>query len=87
MDWKTTVADRLAFWMPIGSAALSLLAGVLAVSRGDNVEGILVAVAGLMGAAGVIATAKGARVRDDQLRLTMESAEDAQFHIREGFGS
>ena len=85
--WKTSIADFWALAMPAISAALSVVAGILALAKQDDPAAVLAIIAGVTGAAGVVATGRAGKVRDDQLRFWIEAIGDTAARIPEGFGS
>jgi hypothetical protein len=83
--WNTQRQDRLARWMFIASAVLSIGAGTVAIAECDYAVGALGIGAALAGAAGALASDAAAKIRDERHNNeTVWAAQDAA-RSNEGF--
>ncbi len=79
--WNTRPVDRWAFWLPIASAALGAIAGLLAWFSQGKAAAVSGVLAGAVSAAGVLVTSEASRRRDKQMKAYFEMLEFTQNQL------
>lgn len=85
--FDTTKADLFALALPAVSALCGVASGICALvgqASGGAITGIASA---LFAAAGIYATSRTSKVRDDQMRFWIEQLAENQARCNSGFGS
>ncbi len=79
--WNTEPVDRWALWLPIASAALGAVAGLLAWFNQGEAAAVSGVLAGAVSAAGVLVTSEASRRRDKQMAAYFDMLEFTQSRL------